>query len=128
MTPRAVGDRSGRPVDPAVDPVSRVLSAGTAAVVALVGLGTALVLLQGHRPLESAGPPLDPARLLPDLLAVRPEGFLWLGLVLILALPAARTAVACWSFVRERDRRAALVAGAVLGVLGLSVLVALLSR
>jgi hypothetical protein len=114
--------------DPVVDAVGRVLSRGTWLIIGLVGLGTAMVLGAGRRPLHDPGPPFDPLELIFDLFSLRPEGFLWLGLVLTVALPTARTLVALWGFLRQGDRRASVVAGGVLALLALSIVVALVTR
>ena len=114
----------GPRVDPTVEAASRLLSVGTLLMIGLVGLGTAVAIAAGRRPVEQPGPGLDPARLIADLLALRAEGILWLGLVLGLALPTARTVVAFAGFTRSGDRRAALVALGVLVVLAASVVVA----
>jgi hypothetical protein len=114
--------------DPVVDAVSRVLSRGTWLIIGLVGLGTIMMLAAGRRLLEHPGPPFDPLELVVDLFSLRPEGFLWLGLLLTVALPTARTLVAFWGFLRQGDRRASLVAAGVLGLLALSIVVALLTR
>ena len=110
-----------------VEAVGRLLGVGTITVVALVAVGTFLALAAGRRPIVDHGPALDPAALVSDILALRPEGFLWLGLVLTITLPAVRVLLALLGFVRLRDVRAAAVAVAVLSVLALSVAVALLS-
>jgi hypothetical protein len=114
--------------DPVVDAVGAVLSRGTWLIIGLVGLGTIMMLAAGRPLLEFPGPPFDPLELIVDLFSLRPEGFLWLGLLLTVALPTARTLVAFWGFLRQGDRRASLVAGGVLGLLALSVLVALVTR
>ena len=114
--------------DPVVDAVGAVLSRGTWLIIGLVGLGTIMMLAAGRPLLQLPGPPFDPLELIADLFSLRPEGFLWLGLLLTVALPTARTLVAFWGFLRQGDRRASLVAGGVLGLLALSVLVALVTR
>jgi uncharacterized membrane protein len=74
--------------------------------------------------------PLDPApafdlRSIPiQIAALDPLGFLWLGLVVVIATPSARVAVALLGYARAGDRRMALVAVAVLVVIGLSVALA----
>jgi hypothetical protein len=113
--------------DPTVEQVSRLLSGGTLLVLGLVVLGSGLMIATGRGPLAEPGPALDPGRLVADLVALRPEGVLWLGLLLGLCLPTARTAVACLGFARQGDRRAALVAAGVLTVLAASAVVALLT-
>jgi uncharacterized membrane protein len=114
--------------DATVQAVGTLLGAGTLAVVGLVVVGTILALAAGRRPLVDHGPALDPAALIGDIVALRPEGFLWLGLLLTVTLPAARVTVALLGFARARDIRAAGVAFAVLSVLALSVAIALFSR
>jgi hypothetical protein len=114
--------------DPVVDAVGAVLSRGTWLIIGLVGLGTIMMLGAGRQLLQRPGPPFDPVELIVDLFSLRPEGFLWLGLVLTVALPTARTVVAFWGFLRQGDGRASLVAGGVLGLLALSVVVALVTR
>jgi hypothetical protein len=114
--------------DPVVDAVGRVLSRGTWLIIGLVGLGTIMMLAAGRQLLERPGPRFDPLELIFDLFSLRPEGFLWLGLVLTVALPTARTVVAFWGFLRQGDRRASLVAGGVLALLALSIVVALVTR
>jgi uncharacterized membrane protein len=114
--------------DATVQAVGTLLGVGTLAVVGLVVVGTALVLAAGLRPLVDRGPALVPGTLIRDLVTLRPEGFLWLGLLLTVALPAARVALALLGFARARDVRAAGVAFAVLCVLAVSVAIALVSR
>jgi uncharacterized membrane protein len=113
--------------DSTVQTIGTLLGAGTVAVVLLVTAGTLLALAAGRRPLSDHGPSLDPSTIVRDVLALRAEGFLWLGIVLAVTLPAARVVLAMVGFARRRDLRAAAVATAVLGVLGLSVVLALLS-
>jgi uncharacterized membrane protein len=107
-----------------VETVGDLLRVGTLAVVTLVAVGTVLVLAAGRRPLLERGPEFDPARTIADLVALRPEGFLWLGLLLTVVLPAARVGLALIGFARERDVRAAAVGLAILTVLGVSVVLA----
>jgi hypothetical protein len=114
--------------DPVVESVSTVLSRGTWLIIGLVGLGTIMMLAAGRRPMQQPGPPFDPLELVVDLFSLRSEGFLWLGLLLTVALPTARTLVAFWGFLRQGDRRASLVAGGVLALLALSFVVALVTR
>jgi hypothetical protein len=119
--------RPDRP-DPVVDAVGAVLSSGTWLIIGLVGLGTIMMLAAGRQLLQRPGPPFDPLELIFDLFSLRPEGFLWLGLLLTVALPTARTVVAFWGVLRQGDRRASMVAAGVLGLLALSVVVALVTR
>lgn len=127
-TPRSVQRRAIDGSDATVQAVGALLGLGTLVVVGLVVVGSVLMLASGLRPIVDQGPALDPGTLLRDVIALRPEGFLWAGLLLTVTLPAARVALALLGFARARDVRAAGVAFAVLCVLGLSVAIALLSR
>jgi uncharacterized membrane protein len=117
----------GRP-DPVSASVSRLLGAGIAASVSLVGLGVVLLAAAGLVPTEDHGPAVDPSAIAADLLALRPAGLLWLGLLLTLALPTARVALALLGFARSGDGRAAAVAAGVLCVLLVAFGVALVTR
>ena len=108
--------------------VARFLGAGTLAVVALVAAGVVLMLVTGRAPLQQSGAPLDIGRLPADLAALRPEAFLWPALLLTIALPVGRLALAMVGYAGSADRRLPLVAAAALGVLALSVALALATR
>jgi uncharacterized membrane protein len=83
--------------------------------------GVILMLAGGHSPLDPA-PAFDPARLLDDLITLRPAGFLWLGLLVVLATPAARVALSVAGFIRAGEPRMAGVAVLVLVVIGVGIL------
>ncbi|CAN5426422.1 hypothetical protein BH20CHL6_BH20CHL6_10370 [soil metagenome] len=108
--------------------IARLLSVGALAIVTTVSVGSLLIVAAGNTPVRQPGPPLDPTRIPADILALRAEGFLWLGLTLTLALPTARVVASLLGFLRQGDRAQALVAAAVLAVLALAVCVALLTR
>lgn len=106
--------------------IARLLVAGTYIAVALVLVGVAGMLLTGVDPLTHATPPgFDLARLPGDIVALRPEGFLWAGLVIVMALPLGRVAVSGLGFLRAGDRQLALVSVAVLLVVLVSIFAAL---
>ena len=99
--------------------IARLLTVGTYAAVALLAIGTVLLLTAGRSPLDPP-PPLDLERLpFGDL--PRPEGFLWLGLLVVLATPAARVAAALVAYVRTGERAMAMVSALILLVIALSV-------
>jgi len=100
---------------------------GTLAAVGLVTLGVALLVAAGITPTRDPGPAPEPAGLLSDLLALRPAGWLWAGLLVTLALPTTRVALAAVGFLRTGDRRAAAVAAGVLSVLVVAFTVARLT-
>ena len=100
--------------------VGRLITVGTYAAVALLGTGVVVLLAAGRSPLEG-GPELEPGRLLADLAALRPEGFLWLGLLAVIATPAARVAVALVGYALRGERVMVLVSAAILAVIAASV-------
>ena len=106
--------------------IARLLIVGTYVAVALVLVGVVAMLAAGIDPLAHGTPPgFDLLRIPSDLVALRPEGFLWGGLTIVLALPLGRVAVAGIGFFTAGDRRLALVSLAVLLVVTASVVVAL---
>lgn len=104
--------------------IARVLRVGTYGAVTLIAIGVVVMLAGGRSPLDVA-PALDPGHLLGDLVALRPEAFLWLGLIAVLATPAARVAVSVAGFWRAGDRAMATIAILVLTVILLGVVIGL---
>jgi uncharacterized membrane protein len=100
--------------------VARVLTIGTLLAVGLLAAGSVLLIASGRSPLDVA-PPFDPARILSDIATLQPAGFLWLGLVVVIATPAARVAAALVGYSRQGERAMAVVAGLVLVVIALGV-------
>jgi uncharacterized membrane protein len=103
--------------------IGRLLAIGTYASVALLVVGVVLMLADGIGP-RSEGPTFNPANILPDLLALRPAGFIWLGLLVVVATPAARVLAALLGYARQGDRTMAIVAALILAVIALSVVLA----
>ncbi|HYO43063.1 MAG TPA: DUF1634 domain-containing protein [Candidatus Limnocylindrales bacterium] len=90
--------------------VGLLLIAGTWLAMGLVLAGVVLMLASGVDPLaHGAVPPFEAASIPADILALRPEGFLWAGIVLIIGLPIGRVVVAGVGFLATGDRRLALV-------------------
>ena len=102
--------------------IARILRVGTYGAVTLIAIGVVALLAAGRSPLD-APPELDPGRLLGDLAALKPEAFLWLGLIAVLATPAARVAVSVVGFWRAGDRAMATIAILVLLVILLGVVI-----
>ncbi len=100
--------------------IARLLTVGTYLSVGLLLVGVGLMLVTGIGPL-SGGPAFDLTKIGPDLLALRPAGFLWLGLVAVVATPAARVVASLVGYVRGGERTMAIVAGLILLVIALSV-------
>jgi uncharacterized membrane protein len=70
-------------------------------------------------------PTFDPGQVLADLVALRPEGFLWAGIVVVVLSPIVRVTGELIGFAGQRDRTMALVAAGILLVVALSVVTAL---
>lgn len=115
--------RSAGDVDHALNlVVSRMLA---------VGLGLASALMTGGALLAAVGAgSVDSQALrlteIPSALwAGRPNGFLSLGILVLVVTPAARVVLLLGAFLRRREWGFALVSAAVLGVLGVGLLVGL---
>jgi uncharacterized membrane protein len=104
--------------------IARVLRVGTLGSVGLLAIGVALMGVTGRSPLDGTWPALDLGRIPGDLLALRPEGFLWLGLLATLATPLVRVVAAVVGFLEAGERRMAGLGAAVLVVVALAVIVA----
>jgi uncharacterized membrane protein len=100
--------------------IGRLLGLATLAAVALLAIGSLLLLATGHSPLDRA-PSLDPGRLLADLAGLEPAGLLWLGLLLVVVTPAARVAAALVGYVGSAERGMALVSALILVVIAAGV-------
>ena len=100
--------------------IARLLTVGTYVSIGLLAVGFGLLLAAGLGP-RSGGPAFDPSTLVSDLSATRPAGFLWLGLLLLVATPAARVGLALVGYGRGGERAMTVVAAAILVVIGLSV-------
>lgn len=99
--------------------VSRTLAAGVACSLTLMGAGLVAALARGGVP--DAATPL--ASLPAAVLAGDPGGLMSLGLIILLATPAARVCVLIWQFARRDEWRFVAVSAVVLGVLVASVLI-----
>jgi uncharacterized membrane protein len=107
--------------------LAHVLQAGTYASVALIAIGAVLLLAGGGSPTEG-GPPLDLATLPADLVTLRPSGFLWLGILGVLATPALRVARALLGFARRGEQRMVGVSALVLAVIAVGIFVGVMAR
>jgi uncharacterized membrane protein len=106
--------------------LARVLQVGTYISIALVLVGTVLLLAGGVSPL-AASPAFQLERLVRDILAGRPAGFLWLGIVGICLTPALRVVGALIGFWRRGERRMVAVALLILAVIAAGVVTGLLA-
>lgn len=106
--------------------IGRLLIVLTYVAVTLLVIGVALLIGHGLSPL-SGGPRLDLARLPTDIAALAPHGFLWLGLLAVIATPITRVVAAAVGYGRSGDRAMVLVAVAILAVIALSVTSAIIA-
>ena len=106
--------------------LARVLRLGTYASMALIALGTVLLVLGGGSPMDAA-PLLDLGRIPGDVLAGRPEGFLWLGVLGVAVTPGLRVVGALIGFVRGREWGMAAVAVAILIVVAAGIVAGLVT-
>lgn len=106
--------------------LARVLQAGTYVSIGLVAVGVVLLIASGGSPLDP-GPPLDVSRIAADLAAGRPAGFLWLGILGIVATPGLRVAGALVGFSRRGERTMAIVALLILVVVAAGVFAGLVT-
>jgi uncharacterized membrane protein len=106
--------------------LGRLLITVTYVAVVLLLIGVVLMLAAGTSPL-SGGPGLEPDRLVADVLALAPAGFLWLGLLAVIATPVSRVIGAATGFVRGGEPLMAAISLAILAVIALGVLAAILA-
>jgi uncharacterized membrane protein len=105
--------------------IARLLLGGAATGIAFLAIGVVLMAVNGISPESETFPAFDPGTLVADLAAFRPEGFLWVGIVILIVTPIARVIGELITFAVRGDRTLALVALGILGVIALSVVVAL---
>jgi uncharacterized membrane protein len=104
--------------------IGRLLIVVTYVASVLLLIGVALMVAAGISPL-SGGPALDPSALVSDLLSLQPAGFLWLGLIAVIATPISRVVAAAIAFGRAGDRQMVAVALGILAVIAVSITTAL---
>lgn len=98
--------------------IGRMIIVITYVAVALLALGVILMVGAGISPLDG-GPRLDPGAIVADVSRLDPAGFLWLGLIAVVATPVARVVAAAIAAARLGDRGLLGVALAILVVIGL---------
>jgi uncharacterized membrane protein len=103
--------------------IARILTIGTYLSVGLLAIGVALMALNGISPLAAA-PPFDPSLILAEIQAADPVGFLWLGLVVVIATPIARVSASLVGYARDGERAMVFVSVAILVVIATSVVLA----
>lgn len=115
---------TGRPSTDDLDrTIARLLTIGTYGSVALLAVGVLLMIATRITPL-GGGPRFEPSILVDDLVHLRAQGFIWLGLVCVVATPSARVIASLVGYIRGGERSMATVAVLILVVIGLSVALA----
>lgn len=114
--------KATEPARPLEARIARLLMVGTYTAVALIAVGVLLMALTGRSP-RDASPSFDPGRLVADLTAIDPAGFLWVGVLVVLATPLARVVAALAGYARAGEREMALVAVLILAVVAAGVVV-----
>ena len=104
---------------------ARLLTWGTRVAMALILVGVVGMALTGVDPISATAPGFSLAAIPGLTLSLQPEGFLWAGLVVLVALPLGRVVVSGAGFLAAGDRRLALVSVLVILVIGISVVAAL---
>ena len=106
--------------------IGRLMVLGVYLAMALIAIGIVLAAMAGIDPLaQGLERPLDPVGIVSGMAALRPEAFLWAGIVLIIAIPIGRVVVAGVGFLATGERRFALISLLVLLVVLVSILTAL---
>ena len=105
--------------------IARLLNIGTLTSVLLLAIGVLLMLAAGRSPLDPVFPPFDLARIPGDLVALRPEGFLWLGLLAVIATPTSRVIATLIGFATSNERQLALISIGVLVIIAIGVVLSL---
>ncbi len=106
--------------------VARLITVGTYLSVALIAAGVVLMAAAGRSPLSSA-PPLDPATFPGDIASLRPDAFLWLGLIAAIGTPSARVVASLIGYLARGERGMACISLAILAVIAVGVAVALVT-
>jgi uncharacterized membrane protein len=107
--------------------IGRLLVWLTYVAVTFLIIGVVLMIRDGISPLD-ASPTFDPATIAADVAALRPVGFLWLGLLAVLVAPIARVVVAGVGFALDRQWVMVLVAMGILTVIAVGVISAALTE
>ena len=100
--------------------IGRLMIAMTYLAVGLLTVGVVLMIANGISPLDGA-PAFDPGQIRADILAGQPAAFLWLGLIVVIATPIVRAAVAAIGFAREGQWRMVGVGAGILLVIAVGI-------
>jgi len=104
--------------------IGRLLIAMTYTSVAILVVGVVLMAVNGISPL-AGGPAFDVAAIPTELAALSPTGFLWLGLMVVIATPIVRVIGAAIAFGQTAQWIMVWIALGILAVIALGVAIAL---
>ncbi|HEX5014588.1 MAG TPA: DUF1634 domain-containing protein [Candidatus Limnocylindrales bacterium] len=102
--------------------VGRLLTIGTYASILLIAIGCVLMFAARIDPL-AGGPALEPGLIIDDITHLRPAGFMWLGLVVLLFTPIARVVVSLFGYISRGERTMAIVSVLILVVIAASIVI-----
>jgi uncharacterized membrane protein len=105
--------------------IARLLLGGTIVGIVLIAVGVTLMAANGIDPTAATFPALDAGRLGGDLVALRPDAFLWTGILVLVATPIFRVTGELVAFSIRRDLLMTAIAAGILAVIALSVVAAL---
>lgn len=100
--------------------IGRLLIAVTYVSVGLLLVGAVLMIGDAIDP-RSGGPNLNLATFASRVTTLRPDGFLWLGLLAVIAAPIGRVIVAGVAYARDGDRLMVGVSIAILLVIAIGI-------
>lgn len=100
--------------------IGRLLTLVTYLAVGLLLTGVIAMIAAGISPTDPA-PASDPEAILAAIGALRPEGILWLGLIVVIATPILRVATAALAYARQAEWRMVAISLAILGVIAVGV-------
>ncbi len=104
----------------------RLLAWGTRLALLFILVGVVGMAVKGIDPLGGRSfPPYSLVAIPGQIARLQPEGFIWAGMTLLVALPVGRVTVSGAGFLAAHDRRLALVSVLVLLVIVSSVIAAL---
>lgn len=104
---------------------AKLLTWGTRVALLLVLVGVVGMIATGVDPITAVPPAFSLAAIPGEIASLQPTGFLWAGLLVLIALPLGRVVVSGAGFLAAGDRRLALLSGLVLLVIAVSIVAAL---
>lgn len=104
---------------------ARILTWGTRVAIAVTIVGVVGMAAAGVDPISAPAPGFSLSSIPGEVLSLQPTGFLWAGLIVLVALPVGRVVVSGVGFLAAGDRRLALVSALVILVIATSIAAAL---